>query len=106
MATVSLDAKPGGGNFRHSVGDLFLVQGVYTGPASYVALGDPISATDLGFTGHTIQELIIGTDQAVSRLAAFDKTNGKIRIFTALGTEAVAATNQSTITFRFLALVA
>jgi hypothetical protein len=107
MATVSLDTKPGTSNQRHAVGDLMLVHGTYNGPASYVAGGDPITAADLGFTtAHTIAELDISLDQAVSRFAAFDKTNGKIKIFTALGAEAAGASNQSAIAFRFIALIA
>lgn len=67
--------------------------------ASYATGGDTLAAADCQLAAINTVELE-AVDAAGSRLGIYDKANSKIKVFTALGTEAVNATNQSAISFR------
>lgn len=78
----------------------------YTGPTSYATGGEPISPSVFG--GQKIDNLIIAgmpTGASVGRLAAWDAINGKVKVFTAPGTEAGAASDQSAYTWTAFVVV-
>jgi hypothetical protein len=106
VGTVALATKPGGGNQRHAIGDLWLVHGTYTGPNPYTALGDPVTAADFGFGSQTLAELLLMDVAGGTEFGTYDSTNGKIRLFTADGVEVAGGANASTQVYRFIALIA
>ena len=77
-------------------GDQRYWQGTITGDTSYPTGGYAITAAQVGM--NTIQSGIADNDTAASRLSSWDQTNKKLKLFTALSTEAANASNQSTIT--------
>jgi hypothetical protein len=92
--TVTLDAA--GGNLVE--GSKRTRFGTLSPSASYATNGDTVAAADFGL--NVLDDLEIDLDVAASRFGTYDKTNGKVKVFTALSTEAVNATNQSAIVFR------
>lgn len=69
---------------------------LYTGPASYTTGGETVNPATFG--GQSVINVLIGgmpVGSSVGRLAAYDPVSQKIKIFTAAGTEADAASDQS-----------
>ena len=84
------------GKFPVVFGDRRVWVGTITFDSSYPTGGEAIVPGDFGFS--EINHVIVGpNDAAASRIAAWDRTNSKIKLFTALSTEAANASNQSTI---------
>ena len=78
----------------HVPGDRYEVHAVFTPSTSYPAGGEPLNASDFGL--RSIEWVVVnpgGLDG--TRLFTWDKTNGKLRIFTAISTEAGTGTDQS-----------
>ena len=82
------------------VGDRRQSHGAITFDTSYPTGGEAVTALDFGFTTlHDVRpEFVSG------RFVDFDKTNSKLRLYTAVGTEATAASDQSSITVRYVAV--
>ena len=104
--TVAKVTRPGSGTDRHAIGDLYLVHGTITFDSSYPTGGEAITAADLGFAAGTIMELLTAPPTDGANFSTFDRTNGTLKLFTADGVEAVAASDQSAVVHRFIALVA
>lgn len=68
--------------------------GTITGDTSYPTGGYDISALWTGF--RSVDFCSSGLTDDGTKLYRVDKTNRKVLIYTALGTEAIAASNQST----------
>lgn len=85
--------------FRDKLMDRQLRFSVLTGPASYPALGDPVSPqNDFGLTDiHDIQGVV--TDGTSIRILVYDRANSKLRYWIPnTGAEVAAAQNLSTFT--------
>lgn len=81
----------------HTPGDRFEVHAVFTPSTSYPAGGEPFTPSQFGLT--TIEWVVAAAASADgTRLVTWDKTNNKLRIYTAIGTEAANASDQSTKT--------
>jgi len=67
--------------------------------SSYPTGGEPIDATVLDSIGFSQVDYIAPqtTNLAGTRLVTYDRVNKKLLLFTAVGTEAGSASNQSTI---------
>ncbi len=72
----------------------------FTPSTSYPALGEPITAAQLGL-GQILHAF--GSVADNSRLVSYDPANASIRIWTALGVEAGTGTDQSTKVVRLTA---
>lgn len=70
--------------------------------SSYPAGGEPLKATDLGLTA--IDWLEAKQKGLASRLITYDYVGNTLRAYTALGTEAGTASDQSAITVRIFAV--
>lgn len=104
MATVTPDrgATGRGGHVRvRAAADkpLKLVTGTMVFDTSYPTGGELFTDVSSMFTAM----LGVVFEQHISRIVTYDYTNNKVLLQTALGTEAANASNQSTITVRFLA---
>jgi hypothetical protein len=78
------------------IGDLKMWIGTITFDASYITGGELISKSDVGFD--VAIDAIIGLNsQLGNRVVVWDPATKKIRLYTALGTEAANASDQSTI---------
>lgn len=71
--------------------------GTVAGPASYTTGGDAISAGPLGFTD--IDFVNVGSAVAGTAFAVYNPATGKLLIFTADGTQATNASDQSALVF-------
>lgn len=85
------------------IGDLKLWIGTVTFDNSYPTGGEVILPTDVGFNV-SIDAVIAMGSPGGSRLFLWDQANKKMKLFTALGTEAVNASDQSTITFPIMVI--
>lgn len=66
---------------------------------SYPTGGEAVAASDFGLS--SIDDLRVPSQNAAgTRLFAWDQANSKIKVFTAVGTEATNASDQSTQTVR------
>lgn len=74
------------------------------GDTSYPTGGYDIAVTFKGFQG-SVADWGQAQDASGARLATVDIANKKLKLFTALGTEAANASNQSTITEIYVELV-
>lgn len=73
----------------------------FTPSTSYPALGEPITAAQLGLVRILA---LYATVADGSRLATYDAANGLIRIWTAISTEAGTGTDQSAKVLRVTAI--
>ena len=78
--------------------------GKYTGPAVYVAGGDPIDAGDLKLGEIEYFNMAGLTDGTTLYEVVYDRANKKLQIFLAAGTEVVAGTVMSTYSGYFEAV--
>lgn len=106
--TITKDEHPVTGSDRIALGGAYLVTGSIAYDDSYTEGGEPVEASDfgLGIGESVILHLSFEPPTDGANYSAFDKANGKVKLFTADGTEAVDATDQSAVEQRFLALVA
>lgn len=88
---------------RHVIGDIRIVYGEIQFDNSYPTGGEAIVAKDLGFDVRIDEIFFQPFDNAASRIAVYDKAAGKVKLFTAMSTEAANASDQSTIKVRFVA---
>jgi hypothetical protein len=77
------------------MGDRRVWMGTVTFDSAYPTGGETLVAADLGFT--EIDFVVIDDNPASSRIAVWDPATGKLKLFTALSTEAGNGTDQSTI---------
>lgn len=101
--TITRAKDPTTSSERRVIGDCRLITGEIQFDNSYPTGGEAITAAELGFD-KSVFELFFNHDPAASRIPVYDKANGKIKLFTALSTEAANASDQSTIKVRFLAV--
>jgi hypothetical protein len=96
LGTISIIHRKMDGDRNHVAGTIRCTSG-----ANYTPGGEPITPAMLGFAD--IIEVLDAQllNAAASRLVAWDQANQKLKVFTALGTEAVAGTDQSTIVVGF-----
>jgi len=96
--TVTADADVLTKAKRHVVGDEVEVRGTIAFGAGYPTGGEPVTASQFGL--QRLNDLLVfptgGEDPS------FDKANGKVKLFTADGTEAVNASNPA-VSVRFVA---
>ena len=78
--------------------------GKYTGPAAYVAGGDPIAAADVKLGEIELFDAVGLTDGTTAYTIIYDKTNLKLQIFLAAGTEVTVGTNLSACSAWFEAI--
>ncbi len=80
------------------------ILGIYTGPASYVAGGDPFTPGEVKLG--QLHVLLIGqpTNGTVIVLAEYDYTNQKLKLFDLAGVEIAPGVDLSTYTTRFVAV--
>jgi excinuclease UvrABC helicase subunit UvrB len=94
--TVSIVKKPATVAGESALADV-------TFDSSYTTGGLAVSPSAFGFRG-AVTAIIPAGRGAGSRICEYDDAAQKLKLFTALGTEAANASNQATITFRVLAL--
>jgi hypothetical protein len=70
--------------------------------SSYDAGGESLTASDLGLLN--IEYLEAHQKGVGNRICQYDYANSKLRLYTALGTEATTGSNQSAITVRIFAI--
>jgi hypothetical protein len=75
--------------------DRYRVEAVFTPSTSYPAGGEPLNASDFGVRRIDWVEINQPAGADGTRVFTWDKTNGKLRIFTAIGTEAATSSDQS-----------
>lgn len=75
--------------------------GEYTGPASYVAGGDPFTAGDVGMGRIEMLNFELATNGSVVLLVRYDYTNFKVKWFDLAGVEVAGATALNAYTARF-----
>ena len=83
------------------------IQGIYTGPASYAAAGDPFTAAEakLGQIDHINFGIAINAANTATRLLIYDVTNAIVRWYVPdTGAEVAGTTDLSTFTARFEAI--
>jgi hypothetical protein len=78
--------------------------GLYTGPASYVAGGDPLSAGDLGMGRVELLLFENATNGTDLRMVKYDYTTGKVKWFDLAGAELAGAAALSAYSARFEAI--
>ncbi len=76
----------------------FIVYGVIALDNSYPTGGEAIAPQTINSLMNAIHGMSLGINTAGTRLLVWDQTNQKIKCFTAVGTEAANASDQSTIT--------
>jgi hypothetical protein len=69
---------------------------------SYQANGEPVTAANFGLRGsiQAVYPSFNGATAANNRIITWDSTNGVLHVWTALGTEATGASDQSAVTAR------
>lgn len=99
--TVTRDKDPLTNGDFHIIGDLNWRHGTITFDTAYPTGGNAVTAATFGFGSQLIDLLVFanGAEQPV-----FDKTNKKVKLFTADGTEATNASNQSAVVVRYMAI--
>jgi hypothetical protein len=86
---------------RSVIGDKRMILGTITFGNPYTAGGEAITPAALGFDKR-IDHMQVSPNSAGTRFTSWDRTNSKVLLFTAVGTE--AAGDQSTITVPFMAV--
>ncbi len=100
MALTIVNTSDALGPQARSVGALKAVFANITFDSSYPTGGEAIAATDIGLA--RIDGCVAAGQAAGSRLFQWDQTNKKLLVFTAVGTEAANASDQSTIVADFI----
>lgn len=98
--TVARDKDPLHKADLHAVGDMMMSHGTVTFDNSYPTGGEAVTAANLGFTNHISEVFLQATGAEVP---VFDKTNSKILLYTADGTQAANASDQSAVVVRYMA---
>lgn len=99
--TVVRDEDPLTKGRRHNWGDLISVHGTITFDSSYPTGGEAVLPSDFGLSSVLFDLLVFPTGAEVP---VFDKTNKKVLLYTADGTQATNASNQSAVSIRYVAL--
>jgi hypothetical protein len=76
-------------------GAVQVVQSRVTFDSSYPTGGEAVTAANFGL--NRILYVLSGVNTAGNRLVVWDDTNSKLKLYTALGTEAADTSDQSTI---------
>lgn len=84
--------------------------GTFTPDTSYPTGGYPVTAATLQIDGVNVVSCVpagvgISGANGASRLCGYDPSTGKIKVFTAIGTEAANGSDQSAATFLVIASV-
>jgi len=85
------------------IGDLKMWIGTVTFDNSYPTGGEAIAKSDVGFDVSVDAVIPMGSPNG-NRLFQWDPVNKKMKLFTALGTEAANASDQSTIVLPIVVL--
>ena len=108
MTTIAYDSDaPGRGGFGGAlVGQgsrkQKVITGTFTFDNSYPTGGESCVEITDQFRGGAADVILFG--QQSNRIVVYDKTNKKVLLYTALGTEAANASDQSSIVTRFIAI--
>lgn len=94
MALSSTDIK------RTVFGNKRVVIASLTFDSSYPTGGEAVLPSDFGLS--SIDSILCFPHKTMTRLAAYDHANAKVKLYTALSTEAAAASDQSSITIEVL----
>lgn len=100
--TVVPVTDPVTGGRDHRISDRQYVLANITFDSSYPTGGEPVGAAELAALGfdNAIDAIIpCGVPAAGTRLISYDAANKKLKVFTALSTEAGSTSDQSAITF-------
>lgn len=81
-----------------------VISGVYTGPASYVAGGDPIAPGEVKLGQIHFLDFDLATNGTIVLLVVYDYTNLKAKWFDMAGVEVAGATALNAYTARFEAV--
>lgn len=100
--TVNITPDPVTGGDANSVGDHFEIRGTLDFDSSYPTGGEAIAASDFG--GYYVL-LDLWVEATGAEVPKYDPDNEKVLLYTADGTEAVNASDQSAVSVRFLAKV-
>lgn len=100
-ATVLPLADPVTGDRKH-VADQAEVLATVTGDSSYTSGGYAVTPQQFGFFDRI--DYIVPLSSNGAAIIQYDRANKKIKIFTALGTEAAGGSNQSAIVADVLAV--
>lgn len=82
--------------------DLALVTADVQFDNSYPTGGEPLTASDLGIA--SVRQLDARQKGVGNRICEYDYANSKLKLYTALGTEAANGSDQSAITVRVFAI--
>lgn len=99
--TVTRDKDPLTNGDFHVIGDLHWRHGTITFDSSYPTGGEAVTAADFGFGSQLIELLVFPTGAEVP---VFDKTNKKVLLYTADGTQAANTSDQSAVVVRYMAI--
>lgn len=80
------------------------IQGVYTGPASYVTGGDPLLPAELKLGQLHVLDLTIIANATVILMTNYDHVNQKLKVYDMAGVEIANATDLSGYSGRFEAI--
>lgn len=99
--TIVRDQDPLTKGQVHTLGDLLMVHGTIQFDNSYPTNGEAVVASDFRLRRDLIDLMVFPTG---GEIPVFDKANSKIKLFTADGTEAANASDQSAVTIRYVAI--
>lgn len=85
------------------MGDRRVCWGTITFDSSYPTGGEAVAAADFGFD-QQLDHVMIDPPTGGNRIVTYDRANKKLMLFTAVGTEAANASDQSSIVVPFLAI--
>lgn len=100
--TITEQADPTTAGEKFSIGDRFAVIASVLFDNSYPTGGEAILPSDFGLEAQI--DAVVPLSTGGGRILEHDKANSKLKLFTALGTEAANASDQSTITARVLVI--
>ncbi len=95
MALTIVDPTDGLAPRRKSAGATQIVHAKITFDSSYPTDGEAVAPADIGLS--RIISATCSHDTVGSRIVIWDQANLKLKLYTALGTEAADASNQATI---------
>jgi len=96
-------ADPSTADRLFEVGDRRMAIGLVPFSTGYPTGGEPLTAAYFGLDTQ-LDTVVPQPDAAGSRLPMYDSANKKLKLFTAVGTEAAAASNQTGISIPVVAV--
>lgn len=85
---------------KTTTGSTEVVVADITFDSSYATGGEALTASDLGLKAKAIDHLVATQKGVASRIAEYDYANEKLKLFTAISTEAANASDQSAVVVR------